>query len=399
MSVLKIIAILGILIGIVCCVVEMKKNGKRFLGLFVALIAASAALFFVSGYAKQKAAARQMPADQAVALNTAPAANEDSNENKEESADNKDESADNKEKIAENKEESLDNKENTEDNNDFDLTDEAGDSAANPQEPEVNDQPDAENQPNEAEVNNEVAPDAQADTGNSEAKDEPSLAPAPQPDTGDAFVPVHPEGGILANAGTDVESAKVNEVIAFSAKRSKVPRGYKAQSYTWDFGDGATAEGRDVSHTYANTGKFMAKLTITDDKGQISTAARQIAVNRPEAKIRLASRAFDDLKQVASAPAPLTGTFEKKFEGSKVSVDAEGFMQADDGAKCEIIVSVEGPNCIVSKNKSLSDGGEGDVNVKAVCKGDPGQYSWTVTRRVAKGSCTFERVKIDISEN
>ncbi len=38
-------------------------------------------------------------------------------------------------------------------------------------------------------------------------------------------------------------------------------------SYAWSFGDGATATGATVSHTYHERGAFAATLTVTDDQG------------------------------------------------------------------------------------------------------------------------------------
>ena len=38
-------------------------------------------------------------------------------------------------------------------------------------------------------------------------------------------------------------------------------------SYAWDFGDGTTASGVTVAHTYATIGTFTARLTVTDDDG------------------------------------------------------------------------------------------------------------------------------------
>jgi PKD repeat protein len=42
-------------------------------------------------------------------------------------------------------------------------------------------------------------------------------------------------------------------------------------SYSWDFGDGHTAEGELVEHLYENSGSFTATLIITDDEGGTDT--------------------------------------------------------------------------------------------------------------------------------
>jgi len=42
--------------------------------------------------------------------------------------------------------------------------------------------------------------------------------------------------------------------------------------YKWDFGDGETAVGAIVTHTYQQTGRFTVVLTINDDSGQQGSA-------------------------------------------------------------------------------------------------------------------------------
>jgi len=42
--------------------------------------------------------------------------------------------------------------------------------------------------------------------------------------------------------------------------------------YAWDFGDGESAIGIRVSHTYQQTGRFIVTLTVTDDEGRWSSA-------------------------------------------------------------------------------------------------------------------------------
>jgi PKD repeat protein len=49
---------------------------------------------------------------------------------------------------------------------------------------------------------------------------------------------------------------------------------------TWDFGDGNTAVGTQVSHTYATPGSYLATLTVRNDGGA-SSASAQITVTAP----------------------------------------------------------------------------------------------------------------------
>lgn len=49
-------------------------------------------------------------------------------------------------------------------------------------------------------------------------------------------------------------------------------------SYAWDFGDGATGNGKTATHTYDRDGSFVVKLTVTDDRGVTSTSTKTVEV-------------------------------------------------------------------------------------------------------------------------
>jgi PKD repeat protein len=50
-------------------------------------------------------------------------------------------------------------------------------------------------------------------------------------------------------------------------------------SYAWDFGNGQTATGATASTTYATTGTFTLKLTVTDDRGATKSTQTSIVVS------------------------------------------------------------------------------------------------------------------------
>ena len=51
-----------------------------------------------------------------------------------------------------------------------------------------------------------------------------------------------------------------------------------AKSVTWDFGDGKTATGENVSHTYGEPGVYMLRMTIRGNGGQLISENHQIEV-------------------------------------------------------------------------------------------------------------------------
>ena len=50
------------------------------------------------------------------------------------------------------------------------------------------------------------------------------------------------------------------------------------QSWSWDFGDGATASGRNATHTYGPPGEYFVRLTVRDENGLETVAATRVNV-------------------------------------------------------------------------------------------------------------------------
>jgi alpha-tubulin suppressor-like RCC1 family protein/Leucine-rich repeat (LRR) protein len=67
-----------------------------------------------------------------------------------------------------------------------------------------------------------------------------------------------------------------DDVVIFSGI-SSTPHDYIAK-YEWDFGDGQTAEGKKVAHSFSNEGVYNVKLKITTDQGLFDTNIKEFKV-------------------------------------------------------------------------------------------------------------------------
>lgn len=65
--------------------------------------------------------------------------------------------------------------------------------------------------------------------------------------------------------------------VSLDASRSEG----RALSYTWDLGDGTSADGESLSTTYGSQGSYLVSLTVEDDRGESASAEVTIEVEQP----------------------------------------------------------------------------------------------------------------------
>lgn len=109
----------------------------------------------------------------------------------------------------------------------------------------------------------------------------------------------------VADAGKDIFSCSGTAVTLAAADTG-------AAKYTWNFGDGETAEGKSVTHNYTKGGSYTATLTVDDGKGTpCSTAVDAVNVH------------------VNSAPMVKLNQAQNACTGETVSLDASGSVDPD----------------------------------------------------------------------
>lgn len=104
--------------------------------------------------------------------------------------------------------------------------------------------------------------------------EESPVAPTPPPPP-----PPPEEPNELPTAGftIDVDRGQAPLDVTFDASPSTDPDG-NLVSYSWEFGDGGTATGVQVTHTYDGAGVFEVELTVRDDRDGEASATGEVTV-------------------------------------------------------------------------------------------------------------------------
>jgi probable HAF family extracellular repeat protein len=85
----------------------------------------------------------------------------------------------------------------------------------------------------------------------------------------------------VAIAGADVTKGKAPLTVRFDSSGSHDPDG-SALATEWSFGDGASSDQPNPSHTYLEPGAYVVTLTVRDDGGLSDVAQLEISVRGPQ---------------------------------------------------------------------------------------------------------------------
>ena len=73
-----------------------------------------------------------------------------------------------------------------------------------------------------------------------------------------------------------------NDEVRFNASASTATAGRRIVSYVWDFGDGNTGTGVQVTRRYTQARSYNVTLTVKDDIGRTSVITKQVEVAVPD---------------------------------------------------------------------------------------------------------------------
>ena len=178
----------------------------------------------------------------------------------------------------------------------------------------------------------------------------------------------------VAAASATPTSGAAPLIVAFSGSGSYDPDG-RIESYAWDFGDGGSATGSYVSHTYAAKKIYTATLTVTDNTGWTDSADVVITVTGPPA-------APDTLTATAASSSLINLTWADRSD------DETGFViERSGGGSNWAPIATVGANVTSYANTGLTAGTTYQYRVTATNSDGASSYSNTAsaTTQAASG--------------
>ena len=90
---------------------------------------------------------------------------------------------------------------------------------------------------------------------------------------------VIPPDGLQPAFTVNPSAPQDHQSVLFDASSSRAPGNNPIVSYSWNFGDGHSANGRTVSHEYSTAGTYIVSLTVADGYGRTATTTQSLSVN------------------------------------------------------------------------------------------------------------------------
>ncbi len=141
-----------------------------------------------------------------------------------------------------------------------------------------------------------------------------------------ADIRLMPIGVILPPAGAPTAvftisptPVQLNVPTTFDASASQPGNGaVSITSYQWNFGDGTTANGKVVTHTYTTTGTYTGTLTVTNDRGLSATAPISVTLGGDTSDAITGDWIISPVGPIAGQPVSFNADGVKSTAGHQV---------------------------------------------------------------------------------
>lgn len=122
----------------------------------------------------------------------------------------------------------------------------------------------------------------------------------------------------IAVVSVDTQTVNMGEVVDFFGYMSHDPDGYLV-SYFWEFGDGGSGSGENLSHVYDIPGEYTVTLTVTDDLDATSEDSLIIWILDPENEPPVAEARCDPKRIIIGEEVRFYGDSSRDPDGVIIS--------------------------------------------------------------------------------
>ena len=179
-------------------------------------------------------------------------------------------------------------------------------------------------------------------------------------------------------------SYSCNELsCSFDASASSDDQGI--QQYSWNFGDGSSAAGASVSHTYAAYGDVTVTLTVSDTAGQQDTDSQLLSLQEPGA---------GPCPECEQTSGTLTGSNDNDYSPSSGGFSSNGgqfygLLEGPANADFDLILEKYSRGLFFSSWSSVASGETASSNEEVTYNGTSGTYRWRVKSYSGSGDYTL----------
>lgn len=179
-------------------------------------------------------------------------------------------------------------------------------------------------------------------------------------------------------------SYSCNELsCSFDASASSDDQGI--QQYSWNFGDGSSATGVSVSHTYAAYGDVTVTLTVSDAANQQDSDSQLLSLQEPGA---------GPCPECEQTSGTLSGSNDNDYSPSSSGFASNGgqfygLLEGPSNADFDLILEKYSRGLFFSSWSSVASGETASSNEEVTYSGTSGTYRWRVKSYSGSGDYTL----------